>query len=951
MSFRLRTTRFGTRPAPPTPAPPQLPFGFGSIATQVSQVRPVAVRPTFRPTTRPRTPTARRRVSKAQRFVRPIRRPEPRPTVRGSSFIPFQRAFAEPARPIVPITRARQIRRIGKAEREVRPLPERVFKPSARPSISAPPPKRDDVEVATLPERIGVTTREFLGVPAERIATRPSRIVQRPSGEFADIFSGGTSGIIQVRPPVSGGDILLPSGRIVSAEEQAAPRFGDPAIQRQIEREAGGVPLAFQSFVGGARQEFENIGAIAGIGTARPEAGSLIFGLPFEVGGATFTREAPEGEGFAGLGFEFAFSPQRGAEVSGEIQRQIVQKFEEDPFRAAGSVVTAGTIEAAIFVGTGGLGRVGLTAAKKFTQIKGRKVAERLRLDVFKEKGVGSVTENIGKDTFLIVQGTETAAKRGIVLSPFEAVAVSLKRTIGGGFETVLSKTPTIRGIARSKFRKRKGKLAKIPATKAFVKIEESAKAKIPLIVVQTNVKVAGQRGRKTVVTTFTRDEIKNLGFPTDATIRGVTDPKLLGRLGLESVGGKATIVQGKLKGGAVRTLIETTEAGRIRKVGTGAQFLAEDFFANPITLRQIALTGKTIRGTPARLTTTEIFEAQAFGGAKFVREAGRGIKEPIFFGSKAEAAELSRLGLGDVGRIPKSKAGKPFDFEKAAQQEITRAEGVGAVSITPAGRVITTARPTQAVDDIAQIFRDVGKSSAKQTRELRAVGVPITAFRTGLDFDVGSFVSPIERQEQIRTTRGIQSIIPALDVDVGLKQRPRQLAGLDIFAPTKQRQLTRSIVDEGLVRTPEFRFGIDERFDFGTIVGQRFQPFTPLVPATTPTFEPPVTTTRLRPVGILPFGLPPFGEPRRRRKVKRRPSRLGGRLFDIATEPFGEVEVGLGFFIEQTSPEQTIAEAIGTADIEFEPITRQERQARARLGINKKRKRKSKTTKRKRKR
>jgi len=84
----------------------------------------------------------------------------------------------------------------------------------------------------------------------------------------------------------------------------------------------------------------------------------------------------------------------------------------------------------------------------------------------------------------------------------------------------------------------------------------------------------------------------------------------------------------------------------------------------------------------------------------------------------------------------------------------------------------------------------------------------------------------------------------------------------------------------------------------------------------------------------LFPFA---FGEDERRRRERRgRRSRLGARLFDIADVPFGEVEVGLGFFIEQETGRETIAEAIGLDDIGFgEPITRQERQARARLGVN----------------
>lgn len=916
MALRRKAAVF--RPPEPTPTP--LP-SFSTVITQVRQPTPITI-------SRPR-----------RDFIRPVTRPQiiaTRPAT--ASLIPFQETL-----PRIPSTPQR---RFSKAERvaERKAIARRIV------------PPKDDVEVIAVR---GQMAREQIGfmppISPIPITLTDGNVPAKLRGDFFQFAKTGK--IVPIQKAITR-EGKFPAGKIISAQEAAAPRFGSREAQAQIAREAGvGDPAlvpfvsAFQSFTGGARQEFENIGSIAGIGTARPEAGSLIFGLPFEVGGATFTREAPEGQGFAGLGFEFDFNPERGAEISGEIQRQIVEKFEEDPFRAAGSVVTAGTIEAAIFVGTGGVGRVGLTAAKKFTQIKGRKIAERLRLDVFKEKGVDSVVENVGKNTFFIVQGTETAAKRGIVLSPFEAVAVGFKKSITGELKLITAKLPTIRGLARARFRKRKGKLAKIPATKAFVKVEEARSAEIPLIVVQTNVKVTGQRGRKTVVTTFTRKDIKNLGFPTDATIKGVTDPKLFARLGLEKVGEKATIVQGKLKGGSRRTLIETTEAGKIVKKGEGAQFLAEDFFANPKGLRQIALTGKNLRGESARLTTTQIFEAEALGGAKIVREVGKGIdpSNPVFIGSKAEARELAKFGLGDITTIPK-KTITPFNFAVdvipiSAQKGVRGAAGVGGAPIKGGAKTVFAERPTQAVDDIAQIFRDVGKASVKQSRELRGVGVPLslTGFRTGLDFDVGQ-ISPVkQRAEQIKITKGIQNIIPALDVDVGIKQRQkqRQIAGLDFFAPPKQRTITRSLLDEGLIRTPEFRFGVDQRLDQGLIIGQRFDtPFTPLITVPTrPRLKPPVT--RIRPSGFFPF-LPPFGEPRRRKKGKKRKSRLGGRLFDVATEPFGEVAVGLGFFIEQATPEQTIAEAIGTADIDFEPITRQERQARQRLGRTTKRRRNS---------
>jgi len=104
-----------------------------------------------------------------------------------------------------------------------------------------------------------------------------------------------------------------------------------------------------------------------------------------------------------------------------------------------------------------------------------------------------------------------------------------------------------------------------------------------------------------------------------------------------------------------------------------------------------------------------------------------------------------------------------------------------------------------------------------------------------------------------------------------------------------------------------------------------------PSFPRPPPTSPPAVSSL----AGADPSGLffLPQGQLRRRKLTrKERRSRLGGRLFDIADEPFGAVAVGLGFFVETQRGETSIEEALGVDD---EPLTRQERQARARLGRN----------------
>jgi len=906
MVFRRKAAVF--RPPEPT-----------QIQPNISTIIPQVIQP---------QPTTIRRVSKAESFVQSVTRPQ---------II----ATAPPTRSLIPFQGSPTKRQIGAAQERRISKAQRIAE--TRRVIPKPIPPRDDLE------RIEVRgQREFVPLFPTPITPLPIMISETgvPTKLRGDFFQFSKTGKIVPIQEALNKEGKLAKGRVISAQEAAAPRFGSAQAQAQIAREAGVddpalVPFvsAFQSFTGGAGQEFRNIGSIAGIATARPAAGSLVFGLPFEVGGAVFTKEAPEGKGFAGLGFEFAFEPERGAQVSGEIQRQIVEKFEEDPFRAAGSVVTAGTIEAAIFVGTGGLGRVGLTVAKKFAEVKGRKAAEKIA-EKLAEKGVPQFVEHLGGTKFGLVKGTEAAAQRGVVLSPFEAVAVGVKKNISGTLELITAKLPTIRGITL------RGKKGKIPPEKAFVKVEPTAKAKVPFTVIDTSAKVAGFKKRQVVVTLFPEKVIKEIGFPTQATIRGVTDPKLLSRLGLEAVGKKATFAEGQLKGGAVRELIIAEEAGATRTVGKGFQFLGSDILENPKTLTNIALTGKTIGGKPAKLSTTLVLESEALGGAKFSVDVakGRGIfgkklKGTTFFGSKAEAQELAKFtGIAPEQLIPKGKKVIKIQPTKAGETDIfgtfigaggAKVTKGGAGTAAKAGQVLEP-RPAQAVDDIAQIFRDVGKASIKQTREFTNIGVPLslTGFRTGLDFDVTQPIPTKLRSEQINLIKSTQKIIPVLDVDLGTKQGKLQGEALDFFVPTKQRQVTRSLLDEDLIRTPEFKFAADERFDFGFIVGQRFQPFTPIVPVTRTRLKPPITTTRIRPTGFFPF-LPPFEEERRRKRAKTKKSRLGGRLFDIATEPFGEVEVGLGFFIEQTRPEQTIAEAIGLGE---EPITRQERQARERL-------------------
>ncbi len=109
-----------------------------------------------------------------------------------------------------------------------------------------------------------------------------------------------------------------------------------------------------------------------------------------------------------------------------------------------------------------------------------------------------------------------------------------------------------------------------------------------------------------------------------------------------------------------------------------------------------------------------------------------------------------------------------------------------------------------------------------------------------------------------------------------------------------------------------------------------------------TPTGSTPTTPTGSGISGGFPSTILPFGQPLGRGsqpfRRRGRSSRVGRRLFDIADQPFGEISVGLGFFVEARRGETSVEQVLkgrGLVDDsdDFIPITRQEKQARARLG------------------
>jgi len=956
MSFRRKTTRFQPRPEP-QPAP-LLPFGFGSIATQVSptvsrprptQISRVTRATRARPTARPTVTRARaRRPSKAERFVRPIRRPEPRPRTARESFVPFQRAFAEEtAREtrIVSVKKPTQVRRIAKAERVIRPLPERAIRPTVT------PPRRDDIEVTTL----------------------PTRVVQKPSGRVEDVFA---QQIIQVRPPVTGGDILLPSGRIVSAEEQRALKFGDPEAQRQIEREAGGVPFAFQSFVGGARAEFENIGSIVGLGTAREEVGSLAVDLPFAVGAATFTTEAPKGGGFAGLGFDFTFDPARGAEVSGRQQKRIVERFQEDPSRALGSIVTIGTIEAGLFIATGGLGNIAkrgiLGVAKGVTTKQQRKFAEKIAGqsdEAIGEKGVPSFLEPIGDGKFQLIRGIDALGERGIsVIRGNQAI---ITRTVGGVEK--IKEIKLFKGITETG---KKGKIRptrKLDATElelqrlglssdtAVPRAVLGRSSQIPVVIIDTKTRVvrnvAGQRIKippRTVAFNreiLAREGLNPLSRPDKVILTGVqTKPFQAVRqqflTGLSPVKGKTLTIAGRPTERQLKTLVALEKRVDIVPEARGITFLTSDVAANPAAFFKLAKTQKSlprealtatelrtgrigrissleevtrVGERPLDVPTFEIFSTKTLSpraGIPFVEKASReGIDVDDFF-----------KGLVKTSKSPKrTKPTKDPTFQEAEKAFDTFAKEQGgagqrAVQIPKA----PPPRPTQ----LRAVFEAFPVEAPRRVRPLR---VPVST-RIAV-----AGVIPAERARQ--RPRDDLSFIQ--DIRLGTGQRITQ-AQDQIFDPLAGQRQQAIFEPPRPAQTPFFPqdVGVTQDLRLGLVTTPTVGLGVPVAPPVTIPKTIPASSPLFPPIGGAGL-LFPFGEERRRRIRKRRKSKLGARLFDVAEEPFGEVAVGLGFFIEQKGTE-TIEEAIGTdTDFSFDPITRQERQARARLGITTKRKRK----------
>jgi len=898
------------------------------IKTIKKPTRPTVTRPTPRPK-RPQT----------------VFRPQPRDDFQRSltpppSIIPS--AFAQPP------TTAPQ--RLGVSARELLGVsPERI----PPPRIPTPPPRiptprpRDDISTATSVQAL------FAPTPTPRVTRARVRGFQRPTTSIQAVFAPVPT---VSRPPTT-------RTPLTSQERQAQARAVPIEVQREANQraiEATGITFGefqarelsparsfLESFGGGARQEFENIGAIAGFGTAREEVGSLAIGLPFEVLGETFTRPSAEvegglfgGGGFGGLGFEFTGEAdiEAGFTKSGMIQETIGRKFAEDPARALGSIATIGAIEAGLFITTGGVGnlaRRGLIGTARFvSKSKGRTAAEKFAKQTTDSKrGVPHLVEDIGDGRFAILQGTEEIGKRGVrVTSPAEAIGIKITRA----GKLIESKVPIITGITKTgKKGKLKGKRVRIATV--------SKEANVPLIIFDTKKRLV----RDAVTGVVKKEDPQTFLFnkniperslflekPSLLTVRGAVQEQVIfsrrqiAETGFQAARGRefGIIARNPTKKG-IQSTIDAEKAGQIDIAGRGISVLTKDAKRAPNLFSQFAELQKPIsRGRPTPLTTAEI-RAGARPPAELTGLPFRSVE--VFSARTIGGTTLSRF----LSPTPTVRVG---------------ARGA---KVPKAPRA-----PTPPKDDFARIFEgaEARPTRAGQPRPVQARATPPRA--TVTEEVLEEFFTPAQRIRPVRVPVGARittaGVIPtqigrqfarddlSLFQDVALGEQVRLREGQrltqplgQIFDPFAGQRLRQPLQPrERPIQTPLFgqEVGLGEVPVTGQIIIPQLGTGVPITPPLRP---PPTTPPTLGLFGGAPPPVFPFGEQRRRRKIKKgRRSRLGRRIFDVADEPFGAITVGLGFFAEQETGRETIEELV-RGDESFEPLTRQERQARARLG------------------
>ena len=928
---RKRATRFTPKPTDSV-----------SVATKVS-IPTVTRTQTSTPVT-----TTASRTQRATRFT-PTPTPTPRPTPR-----PTPNVFSPTPTPTQRVTTTPTI--IGSIPRE------RIERTATR-FTPRPTPPRDDFQ------------RTLNPLPLAFAEESPRQVIPRTTQQTVQRSVSGRGGtrvarIIPVRttPKDSISVVATPRERFsVPLEEQqranqALLDAGLPTVREQQQREGlSDFDRTFASFGGGVTGEIQNLRSIIDE-DVRPtrEVGSLAIDLPFAVAGETFTRPSAQvsgglfgSGGFGGLGFDFRESPDfdAGFEKSGKLQKEIGTKFEEDPARAVGSIFAVGAVEAGLLVTTGGVGNLArrgiLKVGQQIATSKGRKLTEKIaREQPAAKKGIPQLIENLGDGRFAILQGFEQIGKRVGNIRVLKGGGVVATTTTKSG-KLIEKELDLITGITRKGTRgKLKGKTIKVTA-----KVEKQAE--VPLIIVDTKSRLIKNAVTGRVVKEAPRTRFFNKNIPDRSKF--LDDPELLNiigadtsslkiigkKTGLKAVKGKkfALVSEGKIPKATIKATAEAEKFGQIRASARGISVLTKD--------------ASSTKGGLANLI-----------GTFAVRQ------EPIVTGklprlSRAEIIEGIRVGA-PTPRATETLKGIPFQ-----STEIFGARTVGGRSLSnflspdSSGRITTKSRPkgkgkgkaTERQDDF-NVLNPFTPSTRPRT--VLAKGKPTPPPRTRTQDVFEAFTTPTRKVRPTKIPVGARVAVGTVPLQVRLPTRARDdfaiVQGDIIGQLPSQRAGTETALDQGSflgqpqpsrqdqpfrdrpVTTPFFQEDVipRERVTTPQIVIPQLTTGTP-----TPPFFPQETIPKT-PSGLggglpSPFFPPDDAEKRKRGTKKKRGSQLGGRLFDIADEPFGEVAVGLGFFVETERGETSIEDALGFDD---EPITRQEKQARARLGVGKGRRR-----------